>query len=395
MYEDVPVFRDNLLVTSIPLNKSVGLSVDEKLDYIMKKLQLLDGIAESINKLDGRVTTMERRVDLFESKNTEFEKTIDFVANKVDEFEKQCKRATEQIKKCNNASEQMKKQAQKYQQDLDKVRDDVGNIGNQVNTTSGKPDELMDLKDLKDTVLDLKCRSMKNNLIFTGLGGETNSEDTEKKLRDFLYYEVEIEKNIEFNNVHRFGRFVRGKDRPIVARLLYHADVIHIIKNSYKLQGTPYGIHEQFPKEIEDKRRLLYPIQKRFRKSGHKTKLVRDKLYIDGKLYLPEDPSDEPQNTSEAPAAAARSAPYSNTNRTNPGALRMGNSEAPTATARSAPYLDTGRAKPGTQHMGNPPTSTSAARSTPDRDTERTKPGADRSDVRIANRPPVWGNHPA
>lgn len=36
----------------------------------------------------------------------------------------------------------------------------------------------MDLKDLKDTVLDLKCRSMKNNLIFTGLGGETNSEDT-------------------------------------------------------------------------------------------------------------------------------------------------------------------------------------------------------------------------
>lgn len=52
------------------------------------------------------------------------------------------------------------------------------NIGKQVNTTSGKPDELMDLKDLKDTVLDLKCRSMKNNLIFTGLGGETNSEDT-------------------------------------------------------------------------------------------------------------------------------------------------------------------------------------------------------------------------
>lgn len=52
-----------------------------------------------MNKLDGRVTTMERRVDLFESKNAELEKTIDFVANKVDEFEKQCKRATEQIKK--------------------------------------------------------------------------------------------------------------------------------------------------------------------------------------------------------------------------------------------------------------------------------------------------------
>lgn len=113
------------------------------------------------------------------------------------------------------------------------------------------------------------------------------------------------------------------------------------------------------------------------------------------KLYLPEDPSGEPQNTSEAPAAAARSEPYSNTNRTNPGALRMGNPEAPTAAARSAPYLDTGRAKPGTQRIGNPPTSTTAARSTPDRDTERTKPGAERSDVRTANHPPVWGNHSA
>lgn len=178
--------RYNSPVSSNPLKKSVGLSVDDKMDYIMKKIQLLD-IAESINKLDGRVTTMERRVDRFESKNAEYEKTIDLVANKVDEFEKQCKRATEQIKKCNNASEQMKRQAQKYQQDLDKVRDDIDNVGKQVNTTSGKPDELMDLKDLKDTVLDLKCRSMKNNLISTGLGRETNSEDTEKKLQDFLY----------------------------------------------------------------------------------------------------------------------------------------------------------------------------------------------------------------
>lgn len=285
----------------------------------------------------------------------------------------------------------MKKQAQKYQQDLDKVRDDVGNIGKQVNTTSGKPNELMDLKDLKDTVLDLKCWSTKNNLIFTGLGGETNSEDTEKKLRDFLYYEVEIEKNIEFNNVHRFGRFFRGKDRPIVARLLYHADVIHIIKNSYKLQRTPYGIHEQFPKEIEDKRRLLYPIQKRFRKIGTQNEAgSQQAVFIDGKLYLTEDPSGEPQNTSEASAAAARSAPYSNTNHTKPGALRMGNPEAPTAAARSAPYLDTGRAKPGT-----PPTSTTAARFTPDRNTERTKPGAERSDVRTANHPSVWGDHSA
>lgn len=49
----------------------------------------------------------------------------------------------------------MKKQAQKYQQDLDKVRNDIDNIGKQDNTTSGKPDELMDLKDLKTLYLSV------------------------------------------------------------------------------------------------------------------------------------------------------------------------------------------------------------------------------------------------
>lgn len=94
-----------------------------------------------------------------------------------------------------------------------------------------------------------------------------------------------------FDNVHRFGRFYRGKDRLIVARFLYHGDLVHVLKNAHKLQGKPYGIHEQFPKEIEDRRRLLYPIQKRCRKAGQKTKLVRDKLFIDGKLYEPQDPA--------------------------------------------------------------------------------------------------------
>lgn len=84
-------------------------------------------------------------------------------------------------------------------------------------------------------VLDLKCRSLKNNIVFTGLWDETNNEDTERKLRDFIYQELEIENNIKFNNVHRFGRFYTEKDRPIVSRFLYHGDLEHVLKNAHKL----------------------------------------------------------------------------------------------------------------------------------------------------------------
>jgi hypothetical protein len=39
---------------------------------------------------------------------------------------------------------------------------------------------------LKEGLLDVQCRSMKNNLIFTGLS-EQEGENCEGLLRDFLY----------------------------------------------------------------------------------------------------------------------------------------------------------------------------------------------------------------
>ena len=70
-------------------------------------------------------------------------------------------------------------------------------------------------------MVDLQRRSMKYNLVFTGLGGEERDEDTESKLKDFLNIELGINWNIEFGNVHRFGKFRKGKNRPIVVRFLY------------------------------------------------------------------------------------------------------------------------------------------------------------------------------
>jgi hypothetical protein len=51
--------------------------------------------------------------------------------------------------------------------------------------------ESEEIKSLKEIVLDLKCRSMKSNLIFTGLNRVQN-EDTEDLLCGFLHHELEI-----------------------------------------------------------------------------------------------------------------------------------------------------------------------------------------------------------
>ncbi|XP_021343224.1 uncharacterized protein LOC110443368 [Mizuhopecten yessoensis] len=141
-----------------------------------------------------------------------------------------------------------------------------------------------DKDELKRSVTDLRWRSMKNNLVFSGLL-ESPKENTESLLREFLHVELNIQHHIELGNVHRFGKFIRGKRRSIVARFIYNNGRSLVLKRSGMLAGTSFYINEQFPSEVEQKRRQLYPTYKDLKAKHHKVKLVRDKLIVDGKLY--------------------------------------------------------------------------------------------------------------
>lgn len=150
-----------------------------------------------------------------------------------------------------------------------------------------------DIHDLKSKVLDLQCRSMKNNLVFTGLY-QSQFENCENKLRGFIRQELEIDHYIEFGNIHRFGRRGTNNARPIVARFIYHNDLQMVLQNAYKLKGSSFGISEQYPAEINNRRKNLYPIMREAKQQRRHAVLVRDRLFIDGEQYIP--PEDRPVN---------------------------------------------------------------------------------------------------
>lgn len=51
-------------------------------------------------------------------------------------------------------------------------------------------------------------------------------------------------------------------------------------------QRTGFSIREHYPPEIEERRKVLYPVMRNFAKDErNRVALVRDKLYINGKLY--------------------------------------------------------------------------------------------------------------
>jgi uncharacterized coiled-coil protein SlyX len=149
-----------------------------------------------------------------------------------------------------------------------------------------------------ESILDLQCRSMESNLIFYGIDESELKEDeyelTEEVINDFLKSKMNISKNIQFQRVHRLGRKMRDqiKPRPIIAKFndLKDKDLVKF-KAADTLKGSKYGIREQFPKEIEMRRKPLYVEMKKAKDNGDEVKLIRDKLYINRERFLPEEES--------------------------------------------------------------------------------------------------------
>lgn len=141
---------------------------------------------------------------------------------------------------------------------------------------------------LKETVLDLQTRSMRDNLIFSGLP-ETNNENPETVVKEFMKTQLKIPpetlRNITFHRVHRFGKSTNASHRPIVAKFEHFQDKLLVKSKGKELKGTKFGLNEQFPKEINERRKVLYPIMKEHRIKNIRTSLVVDKLYINGQLF--------------------------------------------------------------------------------------------------------------
>lgn len=116
---------------------------------------------------------------------------------------------------------------------------------------------------LEDTVTDIQCRSMRENLLFIGVAeyrGE-HRENCSTFIDDFC----EVGESIE--RAHRIGEMSGQSDHPcsIVVKFSSCRMLEKVREQSQKLAGTRYRIQEQFPKKIQEKRKKLYPILKEAR----------------------------------------------------------------------------------------------------------------------------------
>ncbi|MEW8563212.1 MAG: hypothetical protein AB2541_13945, partial [Candidatus Thiodiazotropha sp.] len=148
-----------------------------------------------------------------------------------------------------------------------------------------------------EKIIDMQCRSMRENLIFTGISesdlNRGESENTEAILKDFLRTEMNIDRDISFDRVHRLGYYDPNQiySRPIVAKFERFKDKEFVRMSApAPLRGKRFGVNEQYPIEVENKRKLLYPEAKKYRRNKlNKVRLVRDKLYVNGEEIIVEE----------------------------------------------------------------------------------------------------------
>ncbi|XP_060551565.1 uncharacterized protein LOC132713112 [Ruditapes philippinarum] len=145
--------------------------------------------------------------------------------------------------------------------------------------------------ELRDEITDIKCRSMRDNLLFFNLP-EEKDENCEQKVLNFIEKEMKILaaiENIKLHRAHRLGVYRSTKVRPIVAKFAYFPDRERVRASAKTLSGTQFGVAEQFPREIMETRRKLVPIMKKARDEGKEAYIKVDKLYINKQLYRGHD----------------------------------------------------------------------------------------------------------
>ena len=244
----------NTPISPISPNQAILSSILDRLNSMDNKLTQLDKIQSCVSAITSRVDTLDKRINDIEVKIKDVEKSCDFSGGAIGDITKQQQQFDSILKKFN----EMK--------------------------TSEESHISKELR-LQAEITDLKCRRMRDYLLFFRIPKE-KGENCENTILEFIENNLKLQnakEEIKIHRAHRIGTYRPEKVMPIVAKFAFYPDKERVQKASKNLNGTSYGVAEQYPPEVMEKRRKLVPIMKAARGEGKEAFIRVDKLYINKK----------------------------------------------------------------------------------------------------------------
>lgn len=232
----------------------------DKVEQMYQKFSILDSLSDKISKFQSTMNTLVSNVENVTKRVAEVEHSIEFLSSQYESSRKE----------------------------NDGLKIDIADIKANNNDIKGNITLLAnELDDLRERHLDLQTRSMRENLIFSGIPETSKNEESEETgiiIKHFMTNELKLTNPVDFVRAHRFGKADKNP-RPIVCRFKTYSDRELVRKSATALKGTKYGISEQFPKEIIDRRKVLWPYYKEAKNQNRKAYFKRDRLFIEGKEF--------------------------------------------------------------------------------------------------------------
>ena len=148
-----------------------------------------------------------------------------------------------------------------------------------------------EIAQLKERVTQQECQSRRNNLLFDGIPESKDKEtwaDCEKLIIDIIVKKMGISADgLVIERAHRIGQQVPNKTRTVIAKFLSYKAREAVWNKRSQLKQTDIRVSEDFPNDIINERRILYPIFKAAKNNTtiKSAKLQVNKLYINNKEY--------------------------------------------------------------------------------------------------------------
>ena len=89
------------------------------------------------------------------------------------------------------------------------------------------------VNELQTRLVDLRCRSMRKNVVFTNTPQDNSEEDVENVVKKLMTEKIQIVNvgSLEIARAHRFGKSRKDKPRPIVVRFQKFKEKQLVTKN--------------------------------------------------------------------------------------------------------------------------------------------------------------------
>ena len=233
---------------------------------ILKKLEKLDSVEESLKCIQASLKSLEQRTERLEAFHTSAKEDI--------------REMKESLNNHDQAIEELKMRQSAYETEMAEIRQ-------KIKSQEDKSEELH----MKDIYMEAYSR--RENIKFTNVQEfptTDNKKDTEELLRRFLERDLGYvdARSVEIQRVHRIGKNKNGALRPILARFLRYKDCEGILSLGHQMKGTNFQIFKDLPAEIIEKRRPQVEVLKKARRNGIPASFSAsqpDKLYVKGKLW--------------------------------------------------------------------------------------------------------------